>query len=83
MWRSGTIGKPLPGREVKLGPDGEVLVRGPMISNATWSGGELQTREDEWLATGDLAERAGHGRAAISGAQERSDRDCGGSEHSS
>ena len=39
---SGTIGKPLAGREVKLGPDGEVLVRGPMISTATWSGGELQ-----------------------------------------
>ena len=53
----GTIGKPLPGREVKLGPDGEVLVRGPMISTATWSGGELRTRTDEWLATGDLAER--------------------------
>jgi len=35
---SGTIGKPLPGREVKIGPDGEVLVRGPMISSATWSG---------------------------------------------
>lgn len=54
---SGTIGKPLPGREVKIGPDGEVLVRGPMISNATWSGGELKTREDEWLATGDIAEK--------------------------
>jgi long-chain acyl-CoA synthetase len=52
----GTIGKPLPGREVKIGPDGEVLVRGPMISTATWSGGQLRTREDEWLATGDLAE---------------------------
>lgn len=52
----GTIGKPLPGREVKIGPDGEVLVRGPMISNATWSGGQLHQREDEWLATGDLAE---------------------------
>ena len=49
----GTIGKPLPGREVKIGPDGEVLVRGPMISTATWSGGQLRTREDEWLATGD------------------------------
>lgn len=52
----GSIGKPLAGREVKLGPDGEVLVRGPMISGATWSGGELRHREDEWLATGDLAE---------------------------
>jgi long-chain acyl-CoA synthetase len=52
----GTIGKPLPGREVKLGSDGEVLVRGPMISDATWSGGELRTRESEWLATGDIAE---------------------------
>jgi long-chain acyl-CoA synthetase len=51
----GTIGKPLPGREVKLGPDGEVLVRGPMISGATWSGGELRQGESEWLATGDLA----------------------------
>ena len=52
----GSIGKPLPGREVKLGADGEVLVRGPMISTETWSGGAIQTRLDEWLATGDLAE---------------------------
>jgi long-chain acyl-CoA synthetase len=51
----GSIGKPLPGREVKLGADGEVLVRGPMISSATWTGGRLQPREDPWLATGDLA----------------------------
>ncbi len=53
----GTIGKPLPGREVKIGPDGEVLVRGPMISTATWSGGALRQRESQWLATGDLAEK--------------------------
>jgi len=52
----GTIGKPLAGREVRLGPDGEVLVKGPMISGATWQGGKLHRREDEWLATGDLAE---------------------------
>jgi long-chain acyl-CoA synthetase len=52
----GTIGKPLPGREIRLGPDGEVLVRGPMISTATWSGGALHPRAGEWLATGDLAE---------------------------
>jgi long-chain acyl-CoA synthetase len=53
----GTVGKPLAGREVKLGPDGEVLVRGAVISGATWQGGKLQARADEWLATGDLAER--------------------------
>jgi long-chain acyl-CoA synthetase len=52
----GTIGKPLAGREVKLGPDGEVLVRGASISGATWSGGQLHRRKDEWLATGDIAE---------------------------
>jgi long-chain acyl-CoA synthetase len=52
----GTIGKPLPGREVKIGADGEVLVRGPMISRSTWAGGALRQREDDWLATGDMAE---------------------------
>ena len=63
----GTIGKPLPGREVKLGADGEVLVRGPMISTATWSGGALQTRADEWLATGDLAENVDGGELRFLG----------------
>ena len=63
----GTIGKPLPGREVKIGPDGEVLVRGPMISNATWSGGQLRQREDEWLATGDLAETQASGELKFLG----------------
>jgi long-chain acyl-CoA synthetase len=52
----GTIGKPLPGRDVKLGPDGEVLVRGPVVSGGSWSGGAFEPRRDEWLATGDLAE---------------------------
>lgn len=51
----GTIGKPLAGREVKLGPDGEVMVRGAAISHATWSGGSVHPRSSEWLATGDLA----------------------------
>ena len=51
----GTIGKPLPGREVRLGEDGEIQVRGDMVSTATWSNGHLVQREDEWLSTGDLA----------------------------
>jgi long-chain acyl-CoA synthetase len=63
----GTIGKPLAGREVKLGADGEVLVRGPMISGATWQGGALQQRADAWLATGDLAERQASGELKFLG----------------
>ncbi|WP_420237110.1 AMP-binding protein [Telmatobacter bradus] len=51
----GTIGKPMPGREVKLGEDGEVLVRGATIAPATWQNGSLLPRSGEWLATGDLA----------------------------
>ncbi len=57
----GTIGKPLAGREVKLGPDGEVMVRGESISGATWTGGKLHKRENEWLPTGDIAEMAPSG----------------------
>jgi long-chain acyl-CoA synthetase len=64
---SGTIGKPLPGREVKIGPDGEVLVKGPMISTATWSEGELRQSENEWLATGDLAETQATGELRFMG----------------
>jgi long-chain acyl-CoA synthetase len=63
----GTIGKPLPGREVKLAPDGEVLVRGAVISGATWQGGALRPRKEEWLATGDLAERQESGELRFLG----------------
>ena len=52
----GTIGKPVAGREVKLGPDGEVLVRGAAISSATWSGGQLHQRAQARL------HRMGQGR---------------------
>jgi long-chain acyl-CoA synthetase len=63
----GTIGKPLPGREVKLGPDGEVLVRGEMISHTSWFGGAMQPRQEEWLATGDLAETEASGELRFVG----------------
>jgi long-chain acyl-CoA synthetase len=51
----GTIGKALPGREVRLSDEGEILVRGDMLSTTTWQGGGMRPRVDEWLATGDLA----------------------------
>jgi long-chain acyl-CoA synthetase len=57
----GTIGKALPGREVRLSDTGEILVRGDMVSTATWQRGHIQRREEEWLATGDLAEQTEDG----------------------
>ena len=51
----GSIGKALPGREVRIGPEGEVSVRGEMVSTATWINGGILQRADPWLATGDLA----------------------------
>ncbi len=52
----GSIGQVLPGREVRLSEEGEVLVRGDTISNSTWQGGQPRKQSSEWLATGDLAE---------------------------
>ncbi len=57
----GTIGKPLPGREVRISDEGEILVRGDMLSTATWQGGAMRQREGEWLATGDLATKEDSG----------------------
>jgi long-chain acyl-CoA synthetase len=57
----GTIGKALPGREVRLSESGEILVRGDMVSAATWQYGGMQPRNGEWLATGDIAERSDSG----------------------
>lgn len=52
----GSLGQVLPGREIKLSDDGEVLVRGATVSQNVWQGGKAQPLESEWLATGDLAE---------------------------
>ncbi|HTZ88958.1 MAG TPA: AMP-binding protein [Alloacidobacterium sp.] len=51
----GTIGKILPGREVRISDEGEMLVRGEMVSTSTWQHGKMMPSSGAWLATGDLA----------------------------
>jgi long-chain acyl-CoA synthetase len=63
----GSIGKPLAGREVQIGADGEILVRGDSIASQVWQHGGLQAREAGWLATGDLATRNDAGELVFAG----------------
>ena len=51
-----SIGKLLPGQEVKLAPDGEILVRGKNIAAGYWQGENVIPVSDdgEWFHTGDL-----------------------------
>jgi len=54
----GSIGKVLAGREVKLAPDGEILVRGSGVASGYWNAGELQpvSSAQGWYHTGDIGE---------------------------
>jgi long-chain acyl-CoA synthetase len=62
-FKLGTVGRALPGTEVSIAPDGEILVRHPGIFKGYHSD-ETNTREaliDGWLHTGDVGEIDGEG----------------------
>ena len=66
---SGTVGKPVPGIEFKLGGDGEILTRGRHVFVGYFKD-EAATRstlEDGWLHTGDLGEWTDRGLVRIIG----------------
>ena len=53
----GSIGKSMPGRQVRISETGEILVKGETVSPGYWSKeGGAQGWGGEWFSTGDLAE---------------------------
>ncbi len=54
----GSIGKVLPGREIKLDESGEILLRGESIATGYWQGKELKPvmGQEGWFHTGDMGE---------------------------
>jgi long-chain acyl-CoA synthetase len=65
----GSIGKVLAGREVKLAPDGEILVRGSGVASGYWNGRDLQpiAGAEGWYPTGDIGELDAEGNLYFKG----------------
>src|SRR5262249_13643062 len=68
--RFGTVGKPVPGVELKLAGDGELLLRGPMVMRGYRNNPAATAAAIDgggWLHTGDLAAIDADGYVTITG----------------
>ena len=69
-FKFGTVGLPLPGVELKIADDGEILIKGPNVFREYWRNPEATEEactEDGWLKTGDLGAIDEDGFMSITG----------------
>jgi long-chain acyl-CoA synthetase len=66
----GTVGRAMPGVELKIADDGEIMVKGPNVFREYWRNSEATHdtfTEDGWLLTGDLGSLDDDGFLTITG----------------
>jgi long-chain acyl-CoA synthetase len=66
----GTVGRAMPGVELKIADDGEIMIKGPNVFREYWRNSEATHdtfTEDGWLLTGDLGSLDDDGFLTITG----------------
>lgn len=69
QYRRGSCGRAIPGVEVKIAADGEILTRGPHVMTGYYENpaATAAVMADDWLATGDLGRQDDDGFLYITG----------------
>jgi long-chain acyl-CoA synthetase len=67
--KKGSVGKAIAGVEIRIAPDGEILVRGENVTRGYFNAAEETARafEDGWFHTGDIGEMDADGQIYIRG----------------